>query len=205
MKALLIPVKDFRQAKQRLAPVLSPLERRALAEAMFEDVSLAAAAARGIDRIFLVTNFAPAVERARALNWEVIWEEQQISESASVDFAARLCSERGVRSLLRLPIDLPLVRPEDIELLFQHVSLEPSVVISPSRSGTGTNALLRTPPTLFGSHFGPDSFSRHLREAELKGARCAVVQNARLEMDIDDGEDLKAVLPWLSRTTATGR
>jgi 2-phospho-L-lactate guanylyltransferase len=205
MKALLIPVKDFRQAKQRLAPVLSPSDRRALAGAMFEDLCAAAAAVRGIDRIFLVTSYPPAVDRARALDWEVIPEIEQHSESASVDFASRICAERGVRSLLRLPIDLPLVLPEDIEMLFRHVASGPSAVISPSRSGTGTNALLRTPPTLFGSHFGPDSFSKHLREAERSGVRCAIVPNARLAMDIDDAEDLEAILPLVDPMTATGR
>ncbi|MGH9357143.1 MAG: 2-phospho-L-lactate guanylyltransferase [Terriglobia bacterium] len=205
MKALLIPVKNWRQAKQRLAPVLCPADRMALAAAMFEDVCAAAMTAQGVDQVFVISSYEPAMDRARALGWEVIGEERQLSESASVDFASRLCAERGVGSLLRLPADVPLIRPEDINLLFRRVSAGPSVVISPSRSGTGTNALLRTPPTVFGSHFGPNSFAKHLREVEKSGARCAVVRNVRLAMDIDDAEDLQAVLPLLSSATATGR
>ncbi len=205
MKALLIPVKNLSQAKQRLAPVLSPADRRALAAAMFEDVCAAAMAAREIDQIFVISSYEPVMDRARTLGWEVIGEERQLSESASVDFASRLCAERGFGSLLRLPADVPLIRPEDIDLLFRQAPAGPSVVISPSHSGTGTNALLRTPPTVFGSHFGPNSFAKHLREVAKSGARCAVVRNARLAMDIDDAEDLQAVLPLLSSATATGR
>jgi 2-phospho-L-lactate/phosphoenolpyruvate guanylyltransferase len=205
MNAVLIPVKDLRRAKQRLAPLLSSADRQGLAHAMFEDVCAAAAAARGIERVFLVSSYGPALEKARGLGWEMIRETAQDSESASVDFASRLCATRGVESLLRLPIDVPLVEAEDIELLFTQLSAAPCAVICPSRSGTGTNALLRRPPGLFASHFGPGSFARHLREAARVGVRCTIVTNARLGMDVDDGEDLQVLLSCIRPQTATGR
>ncbi len=204
MNALLIPVKDLRRAKQRLAPCLSADDRRALAGAMFEDVCAAARAAHGVERVFLVSSYAPALERARSLDWELIREKAQHSESVSVDFASRFCAARGVAALLRLPIDVPLVRGEDIELLFSKLSTAPGVVICPSRSGTGTNALLRRPPGLFASHFGPGSFDKHLHEAAQRGVPCAIVSNPRLELDVDDGEDLQALLPLLDPQSATG-
>ena len=75
----------------------------------------------------------------------------------------------------------------------------------PSRDGTGTNAILRTPPTLFPSHFGPDSFAKHRREAEQAGARILVRRNERLEMDVDDESDLRALLRHDLTNTATGK
>lgn len=193
MKALLIPVKDLSRAKQRLAPWLSHEDRMALATAMFEDFCAAAVCARGMDRVYLVSNYGPAIERAEANGWEIIRETEQQSESASVDAASRHCAADGVTALARVPIDLPLVTPVDIDAIFQAVGPTPSIVIVPSRSGTGTNALLRTPPTLFRSHFGPNSFPKHLAEGERCRAECFVLRNERLELDVDDWDDLQVL------------
>lgn len=205
MRAVLIPVKDLKCAKQRLAPHLTQGERTALAEVMFEDVCAAVAGVRAPDRIYLVSNWEPALDRARTRGWETIREREQQSESASVDFASRLCAEHGVTSLLRLPIDIPLVEASDIDEVLQGVSGIPSTVLVPSRSGTGTNALLRNPPTLFASHFGPDSFREHVEEARRSGATCRVLRNPRIELDIDDLADVQAFVSTAGKATATYR
>ena len=75
----------------------------------------------------------------------------------------------------------------------------------PSRDGTGTNAILRTPPALFPSHFGPNSFAKHRAEAEKIGARIIVRRNARLEMDVDDEVDLRELFGHDLTQTATGK
>jgi 2-phospho-L-lactate/phosphoenolpyruvate guanylyltransferase len=193
MKALLIPVKDLRNAKQRLAPWLSQSDRTDLATAMFDDFCAAVLRARGFDCIFMISNCEPAIDRAQTYGWEVIRETEQHSESASVDAASRICGERGVTALARVPIDLPLVAAEDIASVFAAVRPAPSAVIVPSRSGTGTNTLLRTPPTLFPSHFGPNSFPKHLAEAKSCGAECVILRNERLELDVDDWDDLQVL------------
>lgn len=204
MRAVLIPVKDLTRAKQRLAGLLAQEERTALARAMFEDVFFAVAAARGVDAVFVVSSDASILTRVRSLGWEVFPEQQQVSESQSVDAASRLCEERGVHALLRLPIDIPLIEPRDIEGLLDVVSEGPSVVLVPSRDGEGTNALLRNPPTLFSSHFGPGSLRKHRHEARRAGAHVQVIRNSRIELDIDDEADLRAFLAAGGRETATG-
>lgn len=193
MNAVLIPVKDLGRAKQRLAPVMTQADRTALALAMMQDVFAAVAAARGVDRVFLVSSYGPAIDRGRELGWEIISEERQTCESDSVDYASGLCAERGVAALLRLPIDIPLVQPQDVEWLMQEAEPAPSVVIVPSGSG-GTNAILRSPPTLFPSHFGPGSLAKHSQEARRKGARCKILRSEHIELDIDEVEDLRALL-----------
>lgn len=204
MRALLLPIKDLRNSKQRLAGVLSPEERFALAKAMLVDSFSAVRGVRQAEKIFVVTNYEPAMELAAQNGWEVLREERQISESASVDFASRVCAERGITGLLRLPLDLPLVQSADIEDLLTTAFEGPGVVMVPSRDGTGTNALLRTPPTLFPSHFGPNSFAKHLREAEQAGAQILVRRNSRVEMDVDDEADLRALLEQDLTGTKTG-
>jgi 2-phospho-L-lactate/phosphoenolpyruvate guanylyltransferase len=204
MRALLLPIKDLRQAKQRLAPLLNAEERFALAEAMLADTIRAVRGVRRAQKIFVVTNYIPAMQAAEANGWELLYEERQISESVSVDAASRSCAERGVTSLLRLPLDVPLVQASDIDALLAVECAAPAVVIVPSRDGTGTNAILRTPPALFPSHFGSGSFAKHCGEAERAGAQIVVRRNARLEMDVDDEADLRALVRLDLRGTETG-
>lgn len=204
MRALLLPIKDLRHAKQRLAPLLSPQERFTLAEAMLADTLRAVCSVRRADKIFVVTNYPPAMQAAAENRWDLLPEEQQISESVSVDAASRQCAERGITALLRLPLDVPLVQASDIDDLLDVDCAAPALVIVPSRDGTGTNAILRTPPTLFPSHFGTGSFAKHCAEAQRLGARIVVRRNPRLEMDVDDEADLRALSQANLRGTETG-
>ena len=197
MKAILIPVKEFAQAKKRLAPHFSGADRAALAKALCADFFQVIDRVRGVDRIFVVSKETEALALARAAGWENIVESDQHSESASVDFASRQCAGQGITSLLRIPVDLPLVEPRDIEILFDSLDDSPSTVLAPSSDGTGTNALLRTPPTLFPSHFGPNSLALHLAEANALGIQPRIVRNPGLEFDIDELADLQKIAPMV--------
>ncbi|MGH9594410.1 MAG: 2-phospho-L-lactate guanylyltransferase [Bryobacteraceae bacterium] len=193
MKALLIPVKELSKAKQRLTAHFSQADRLELADALWQDFFEVAAASRRAERVFVVSAEPRVLAHARELGWEAIPETAQVSESASVDFASAWCAERGVEALLRLPVDLPLIQPADIDAIFDAAPGPPGMAIVPSRDGEGTNALLRTPPAVFRSHFGPGSFAKHSAEAARCGAEVRVLRNPRIEVDIDDLEDLRAV------------
>lgn len=199
---MLIPIKDPAHAKTRLAELLSPDERRKLAWVMFEDVSRAADAARKPDCVVAVTSFRPAIEHAKRRGWDVLVEESQASESASIDWASRALAGRGFDGVMRLPADLPLVRAEDIDALLSIELRAPAALLVPSREGTGTNAIIRMPPDLFPSRFGPGSLALHKEEAARAGVECLVVTNSRIALDIDDPSDLKLLL-GLGRDTLT--
>jgi 2-phospho-L-lactate/phosphoenolpyruvate guanylyltransferase len=205
MRAVLLPVKDLTNAKQRLAAVLSPSERTQLAQAMLADMVNTLKGARLAEKIFVVTSHEPAIRIAEENGWQVLREEKQLSESASVDWASQICASRGVTALLRVPLDIPLTQSSDIDELLPVDCAPQGVVMVPSRDGTGTNAILRTPPPLFPSHFGPDSFVKHRAEADRLGASVRVRRNPRLEMDVDDEADLRALLRCDLSGTHTGR
>jgi 2-phospho-L-lactate/phosphoenolpyruvate guanylyltransferase len=205
MRALLLPIKDLRFAKQRLAATLSADQRFGLAQAMLADTVRAVGSIRSTTGVFVITNYEPAAEAARQNGWHLLQEAEQTSESASVDAASLLCEERGVTSLLRLPLDLPLLQSADIDALLQTPCGAPGMLIVPSRDGTGTNALLRTPPALFPSRFGTGSFAKHIAEAQRLGAHIVVHRNPHLEMDVDDESDLRIILQQDLRGTETGR
>jgi 2-phospho-L-lactate guanylyltransferase len=205
MRALLLPVKDLKNAKKRLSDVLTAEERFGLAEAMLSDTIRAVRGVKRAEKIFVATSYEPVMNTAEEYGWEIIRETRQVSESDSVDSASRACEKIGVKGLLRVPLDLPLLRSNDMDDLLRIDCEVPALVIVPSRDGTGTNAMLRTPPTLFPSHFGNGSFAQHLAAAEKAGARIIVRRNARLEMDVDDESDLRALLEQDLSATETGR
>lgn len=168
---------------------------------MFEDVSRAVADVTRADRVYLVSSFVPAIEHARGLGWEVLKEATQAGESPSIDWASAVLAERGMDAVLRLPADLPLVRAADLDALLAIEVSSPAAILVPSREGTGTNAILRTPPTLFPSRFGPNSLALHREEAVRAGIECLIVNNERIALDIDEPADLQALLE-LGRGTA---
>jgi len=193
MRAILIPVKDLSRAKQRLAAILPQEARTRLARAMLADVFAAVAGVRTAAAVFVASSDPAALAAARARGWERLPETEQRSESDSVDAASRLCAARGVSALLRLPGDLPLVRSADIEAVLSACPGEPGAVLVPSRDQTGTNALLRTPPDLFPSHFGPGSLAKHLAEAGRHPGGGRLLRLPRIELDVDDEADLRAL------------
>ena len=205
MRVLLLPVKDLHNAKKRLIGALSPEERFGLAQAMLKDTIRAVKDIRCAEKVFVVTNYEPAMHLAEENRWEILREEQQISESHSVDAASKICEQWGVTGLLRLPLDLPLIQSSDIDELLAADCQSPGLLIVPSRDGTGTNAILRTPPTLFPSHFGSGSFAKHLAEAESARAQVVIRRNPRIEIDVDDESDLRTLLEHDLTGTKTGR
>ena len=205
MKAILIPVKTFAESKKRLAPHYSSEERADLAAALCEDFFRVVEQVKGAGQVFVVSQEPQALAWANDRGWETIVEREQISESHSVDAASRICAQQGVDTLLRLPIDVPLVMPADIEAVLAAAGEAPCAVIVPSRDGTGTNALLRSPPTLFPSHFGPGSFALHLKEVERCNARVRILHNPNLELDVDETADLALVKGHLRGDSTTAR
>lgn len=199
MIALLIPVKDFSKAKNRLSVLLSEAERALLARTMLEDVagsvcgSARVAAGKEV-RVVLVSNSDEAIERAALWGWEVLREDQPSSESASVDWASSYLAAKGYRGVLRLPADIPLISADDLDDLLIAAAGGTPVLMVPSSDGRGTNALLRCPPDLFPSRFGPGSFALHLQEAHRAGAAVRVVHSPRIALDVDESADLLKIL-----------
>jgi 2-phospho-L-lactate/phosphoenolpyruvate guanylyltransferase len=204
MRAVLLPVKHLQNAKQRLASLLTPDERFDLATSMLDDMICALKSVSLAEKIFIATNYEPAINAAAENGWELLHEREQISESHSVDAASKICADRGVTHLLRIPLDLPLVQSADIDELLAIECFAPAVVIVPSRDGTGTNAILRAHPSLFCSHFGAGSFAKHIAESKQARAQLIVRRSPRLEMDVDDESDLRALLQHGLGDTHTG-
>jgi 2-phospho-L-lactate guanylyltransferase len=196
-----VPVKEFAQAKQRLAGVLSPAARQALVQAMLEDVLGALSATRGLAGILVVTADQTAAAMARRFGAEISGESARDSHTAAIAAAAALLASRSI-SMLALPGDIPLVQPSDIEQLIAPRGDDPSFTIVPARDQQGSNAVLCSPADAVPLRFGENSFFPHLAAARMRGIEPRVVRLPRIELDIDNPEDVAEFYRRSSRSRA---
>lgn len=197
--AAILPVKTFAQAKQRLRFGLAPHDRRALVEAMFADALVALGRVPALERIVVVSGDRTAQRIAGGYGATVI-EDDERGHNAAATRGIQAAMEDGIERALLVPGDCPTLSPADINALLEHPAGERSALIVPDRHGTGTNALLLTPPDVLAPSFGPDSRRRHLADAEKAGVPAEVVELDSLALDIDTTDDLEALQRQLENT-----
>jgi 2-phospho-L-lactate guanylyltransferase len=193
----ILPVKSFRDAKQRLDTGLDAPTRRMLAEAMFSDVLVALRRSRGVDAILVVTADRGAQRIAGAYGARLLDDDERGHNHAAARGIRAAIDERFDRVLL-VPGDCPALDPAELDGLLARHDPPPSAVIVPDRHGTGTNALLLSPPGSIEPSFGPGSCERHVQAARAAGIHHEVVDTSTLALDVDTPEDLDALRDFLS-------
>ncbi|HEV2380488.1 MAG TPA: 2-phospho-L-lactate guanylyltransferase [Terriglobia bacterium] len=200
---ILIPVKGFETAKQRLAPLLSAGERPTFARAMLEDVLRSLADCSNCPPVALITSDPSAQQVVLRFGCEIIEDGDALSETQAVAAAARACIERGATRILVIPGDIPLVDGREIRAVLDALPGSPDApgaVLVPAHDGRGTNAALLRPPGLFDLRFGNDSFEPHLRVARERSRLCQVLRLPGIGLDIDNPGDLAELLQVETRT-----
>ena len=197
MPVPLVPVKALAAAKGRLGPWLSPLERRLLAIAMFEDVVAALRATPGLPAPLVVSPDREMWRRAEAIGCRVVEEP---GGGGGLNAALRLAAGRASdEGLLVVAADLPLASASGLRRVLEAAALAPVAVV-PSHDGDGTNVLAWREPASFAPRFGPGSAARHL---SVPGA--VRVDDPGLAMDVDTVEDLRLVAGRVDPGAVTGR
>jgi 2-phospho-L-lactate guanylyltransferase len=199
-----VPVKERDRAKERLAPLLPPEMRQALALAMLEDVLAALTSAVGLAGLLVVTVDPAASWVARHFGARLIEDGARDGHTGAVTAAARLLASERRSGMLTVPGDIPLVTADEIDRLVRAHGPAPSFTIAPSHDEGGSNAILLSPPDAVPLRFGPDSYFPHLRAAEAQGIRPTVLRLPGIALDIDNPEDLAAfaLQPSTTRTRA---
>jgi 2-phospho-L-lactate guanylyltransferase len=195
--AVIVPVKSS-GAKSRLSTVLSEGERRALARSLFMGVMGALARAGVVGSCRVVSSDPETLRSAGALGARPVAE----GSDSGVNSAVRRGMEaaRDADEFLVLPSDLPLLRASDVRELLRLRAAGPRVVIAPSTSFDGTNALLFPRAPRFPLSYDSDSFWNHLAGASALGIPAAVCARAGLMFDVDSPSDLRR----LARTRVGG-
>lgn len=190
MRVVLIAAKQLALAKTRLAPVLPPIERSALAEAMFRDVLGAALGAAGADRVAVVSSDPSILGTARSAGALAIDEQYPRGLNAAVRLATGALIAQGADAVCTVLADIPLVTAADIDAALANLPGPPGVALVPSRDLSGTNIIARTPPGVIPTRFGHLSLARHFDDCRRLGVPCRVVRLDRPALDLDVMADL---------------
>jgi 2-phospho-L-lactate/phosphoenolpyruvate guanylyltransferase len=188
----ILPIKSFDEAKQRLRDALDPATRRVLAEAMFSDVLVALRRSALIDGVLVVSGDHGAQRIAAGYGATVI-EDQERGHNEAASIGLQRALELGAQRAVMVPGDCPLLDSAELDQLLSRPAGRRSAMIVPDRHGTGTNALVLTPPDALMPAFGPGSRQRHEALARRAGLEVQTVSVDSLALDVDTPEDLTAV------------
>ena len=198
---ILVPVKNLSSAKQRLAGILDQPSRTALAQAMLYDVLTTLDRWDNRPQVAVVTSDPFATNLATEYRFEIIPDSDNPGETGAIEMATRICVERGVKSTLVIPADIPLIEAWELEEILKKAPSEGSVLV-PAADGRGTNAAFRCPANLFPLRFGNDSFKPHHAAAEASGKPCVVLNLPGIAVDVDNPPDLEELLASPGETRA---
>jgi 2-phospho-L-lactate guanylyltransferase len=185
----ILPIKRLASAHGRLAGVLSPAERHLLAEAMFRDTLAKLRRARTIDDSLIVTADESVARHASWLGHAVLEQPGDLGHSAAAAAGARAVLAAGAERVAMLPADCPLLDPRELDDRLGNTPR--SALIVPDRHGTGTNALVLSPPDAFEPSFGPDSCARHVALARAAGTGFALETIPSFALDLDTADDMR--------------
>lgn len=187
-----VPVKRLGYALGRLAGVLDRRQRRVLQSAMLGDVLFALAGSTRVGEVVVVTSDP----RARAVA-ESVGARTVLDHDPPQGINAAVI--RGVEALhsmvaLVMVSDLPLVTSADVDALVHAAPSHDCVVLASSVDGTGTNAMLISPPEALIPELGDDSLARHLAQASAVGLDALIRTIPGFALDVDTPADLAALI-----------
>jgi 2-phospho-L-lactate guanylyltransferase len=189
---VVVLIKDFDSAKQRLRPAMGAKSRRALAR---NNARLAVAAAAAGDHVLVVTGADEVAEMAATWGAEVLLEPREEGQNVAARRGIDRALDQGAGAVLLLSSDLPRVTEAAVrEMLHAAARFQSPVAVAAAASGRGgTNALYLRPPQAIGLHFGDESLAQFRADAEQRGVKFAVFESEALALDLDEPADLARV------------
>jgi len=189
-----VPIKTLSSAKQRLSGALATGARASLAQAMFSDVLASLRRSQRVEAIAVVTADVVANAVAHGERVTVLPDARQDGQSAAALIGVRYAVAANFDRVVLVPGDTPLLDAVELdELLDRCAADQLGVAVVPDRHGTGTNALVLTPPNALEPSFGPGSFNRHVNHAIGAGLTHRAEPVPSLAHDVDTPEDLAAL------------
>lgn len=189
-----VPIKELDGAKQRLAPLLSPAQRRALIEVMMGEVLEAVAGAKRLAGILVVTLDPQATALAERLGARIVTDGARDGHTGSVTAGLALLAREGRGGMMTVPADIPAATAAEFDAVLAAHQPGPSFTISPAHDDLGSNAVICSPPDSVPLRFGDNSYFPHLDAARRCGIEPTILRQPGIAMDIDHPVDLAAFL-----------
>jgi 2-phospho-L-lactate guanylyltransferase len=186
---VIVLIKDFGSAKQRLRPALGPKARRGLAR---RNARLAVRAAAAGDHVLVVAGGEGVADLASVWGAEVLLEPREEGQNMAAQRGIERAMQAGADAVLLLSSDLPLVTPEAVRDVLDSVArLRPPVAVAvPAIGRGGTNALYMRPPDAIRLHFGDDSLAKFRDDADAAGVEFVIHHSDAMALDLDEPSDL---------------
>ena len=186
---VVVLIKDFGSAKQRLRPALDTGSRRSLAR---RNARLAVRAAATGDHVLVVAGSEAVAEMARGWAADVLVEPREEGQNIAAERGIKRAMEAGAGAVPLLSSDLPLVTVDAVRDLLDSVArLRPPVVVAvPAIGRGGTNALYLRPPDAIGLHFGDESLAKFRDDADARGVEFVIQHSDAMALDLDEPSDL---------------
>ena len=187
----IVPVKSLPAAKERLSDRLASGSRQSLMQAMLSDVLAALRRTRRVDAVAVVTADAFVEAIAVGEKTQLVHDSEQTGQSAAAEIGLRHAEAGAFERALLVPGDTPLIDPKEVDELLERCERDDlEAVIVPDRHGSGTNALVLSPPSSLPPAFGPGSRERHEQLARERGTAHRVEPVPCLALDVDTPDDL---------------
>ena len=174
--AVVIPIKAFDQAKDRLSGVLTADQRNRLARTTALGVLESVRGAR----VFVVCNDHDVSDWAQTHGATVV---SQSGTGLNAAVQEGISAAHEFERVMIVHSDLPL--PSRLRELLSATHASNSITIVPDRHHDGTNVLIIPSGVDFHCHYGAQSFSAHVAEANKLGLAIEVIEDAQLALDID--------------------
>jgi len=186
---VVVLIKDFHSAKQRLRTAMGPEERSQLARA---NAHLALRAAAAGERVVAVCGSDEAAALAGSEGAEVLLEATPGGQNQAAATGLEHASRAGAAAVLLLSSDLPLITVEAVQKILARAEELPGALVMaiPATGRGGTNGLLVRPPDAVGLHFGDQSLKKFEADALARGVRFELFASELLALDLDEPSDL---------------
>ena len=187
---VVVLIKDFDSAKERLRPALGSKSRRALAR---RNAQLAVSAAAAGDHVLAVTGSEEVGEMAAVWGAKVLLEPREDGQNKAAERGIARARAAGADAVLLLSSDLPLVTADAVGRMLQAGARlkAPVVVAAPAIGRGGTNALYLRPPDAIAMHFGDESLGKFREDAEARGVNFVLHHSDAIALDLDEPSDLE--------------
>lgn len=188
--AVLVPVKDPRLGKSRLARVLEDAAREALNHSLAQRTFEACAEAAGAAACFVITASAAITREATVRGLRAEPEPPVGGLNPALAAGAAAASAAGFDALLVVPTDLVDVGASALREVMAAMPASGGCVLVPDRHGAGTNVLALAPARTDLFRYGDGSLRAHEEAAGAAGLAVRRLPHPALALDLDLPEDL---------------
>ena len=190
----IIPTKDFKKGKSRLAGVLKEDLRINLQKWMLKNVLLSVSNCNLIDDAVVVTDSEDVLRIVNQFKSRVIKSD---SHDLNIDLGKGIewAKKRNAKSILIIPSDLPLLKKTSVTKIIEKGMKLSSIIITSSPDG-GTNCLFFPSKNSPDLSFGENSFKKHWDSYLKKQIEIYSYENEDLSFDLDTPDNLKKLIEY---------